>query len=243
MKITGRTDTGMVRKTNQDDFAFGNLPDGAVWAVVCDGMGGANGGSVASTTAVKTISERLASGYSAGFDGGQVKKLLSEAVEAANVKVFKMSHEDPVLQGMGTTVVACFVLPDKRAFIVHAGDSRAYLIRDFHASQLTRDHSIVQEMVESGELTPDEAKIHPQKNIITRALGVEQSLNIDFSETSINDGDAVLICTDGLSNHTELDMVENAIKLYGYEKSVEELIQTANDNGGSDNITVVFLYN
>lgn len=243
MKITGKTDTGMVRKTNQDDFTFGNLPDGAVWAIVCDGMGGANGGSVASTTAVKTISEQLKSGYCAGFDGEQVKKLLSDAVAAANAKVFEMSHEDPVLQGMGTTVVACFVLPDRNAFIVHAGDSRAYLIRGFHAMQLTRDHSVVQEMIESGELTPDEAKSHPQKNIITRALGVEQSLNIDFSETSIDDGDAVLICTDGLSNHTELDMVENSIKLYGYEKSVEELIRMANDNGGSDNITVVFIYN
>lgn len=248
MRIIGQTDTGLIRKTNQDDYASGILPEGAAWAVVCDGMGGANGGNVASSTAVRVISRALSEALAQSPGRDDAQELLSSAVNEANRTVFEMAHGDPALTGMGTTVVAC-VIPARRepgapqtAVIAHAGDSRAYRIDSDGIFQLTRDHSIVQEMLESGELTPDEAKTHPQKNIITRALGVDETLDIDFSSAVLDGEKAVLICTDGLTNHVDPDSIEAAVRRVGYELAADELIRLANENGGSDNITVVVVF-
>lgn len=240
MRIAGKTDTGLVRRSNQDDFAFGRFSDETVWAVVCDGMGGANGGNIASSTAVKVISENITAGYSPDIDTDGFKDLLLNSINAANKRVFDMARAEPSLFGMGTTVVAGLVRKDK-AYIVHAGDSRAYLLSEGQIRQITRDHSIVQEMLECGKLTPDEAKIHPQKNIITRALGVEETLAIDYCTTDLKDNDYLLICTDGLSNHIETGKILETVINCGLDGSPEELIKLANDDGGSDNITVVVI--
>jgi len=180
MKIAKKTDIGKVRNSNQDACSAGELPDGTVWAVVCDGMGGASGGDIASTTAVRIISEKITSSYRDGMSSNSIRSLLFSSIETANSVVYDISRSNTSLEGMGTTVVAA-VISGGAAYIAHAGDSRAYRIFDNSIKQITRDHSIVQVMVEKGELTPNEAKGHPRKNIITRALGVDSSILIDFS--------------------------------------------------------------
>ncbi|MCR5484001.1 MAG: Stp1/IreP family PP2C-type Ser/Thr phosphatase [Clostridiales bacterium] len=238
MKITQKTDIGKFRRSNQDACAAGEFPNGMVWAVVCDGMGGASGGDIASSTSVKLISERLVSSYRDGMSSNSIRHLLFSAIEAANSIVYDMSCSNPELEGMGTTVVVAF-LSGETAYIAHAGDSRAYKISGGMISQLTRDHSMVQEMVENGELTPVEAKAHPRKNIITRALGVEETILIDFCEESFNSGDVLLICTDGLTNFVETDEIIEVVRASEGGEIAEKLVDRANDNGGKDNITVV----
>lgn len=241
MIIAGKTDKGIVRGTNQDDFAAGSLPGGAAYVVVCDGMGGANGGNVASSTAVKIISNEITQGYSEGLDEEGIKKLIETAIDKANTKVFDMSQKDPSLFGMGTTVVAAIV-SGGYITVANAGDSRAYLIED-SINQLTHDHSIVQEMVENGKITSDEALVHPQKNIITRALGVEENLNIDFCRAQFGAERKVLICTDGLTNLVTENDILAAANESKPDECVEKLVKKANDNGGIDNVTVVVIYN
>jgi serine/threonine protein phosphatase PrpC len=239
MRILGKTDVGKIRKVNQDDYAYGEFPGGSVWAVVCDGMGGANGGNIASTEAVKKISEKLISGFDTIRESG-VKQLLVGALDAANAEVYGKSAADPALSGMGTTVVACIADRDT-VYIAHAGDSRAYLVGPSGVVQLTRDHSIVQELLESGKLTPDEAKDYPQKHIITRALGVEETLDIDYCEATFAEHSKVLLCSDGLSNHVEPEAFEQTINDPQVGDPAAKLVDIANDNGGSDNVTVVII--
>jgi serine/threonine protein phosphatase PrpC len=243
--IVGCTDTGMIRKTNQDDFAYGKLNENISYTVVCDGMGGANGGSVASSAAVKVISEAITNGFKDEFDNAQVKALLCNSVQSANSYVYNLSISELTLNGMGTTVVACIVYnniaSNSIAYIAHAGDSRAYFVNSEGITQITRDHSIVQRLVENGKLTPDEAREHPKKNIITRALGVEKCLDIDLYETTLTDNDAIIICTDGLSNHVDTQTIYSIAIQYGFENCAKQLINVANENGGSDNITIVVI--
>lgn len=239
MRIVAKTDTGRVRKSNQDSYAAGELPGGVAWAVVCDGMGGASGGNVASSMAVKTISEHITSGYREGMGSQSVKNMLESAITAANVRIYDMASSNEGLHGMGTTVVAVLVA-DGQVYISHAGDSRAYLIGNGgELRQLTRDHSVVQEMVETGKLTPDEAKAHPRKNVITRALGVDETIEIDFCEETMQQDDVVLICTDGLTNYIENEDIVQATSGCVYYEFADQLIKLANANGGGDNITVV----
>ena len=172
MKIVSKTDVGLVRQSNQDSYAAGEMPGGVAWAVVCDGMGGANGGNIASATAVKMISEMISSTYREGMSSNSIRTMLQSAIYAANVSVFDMAKSVESLSGMGTTVVAA-VVAHGLVHVAHAGDSRAYIVSDTGMQQITKDHSIVQSMIEDGSLSPAEAKLPPRKNIITRALGVE----------------------------------------------------------------------
>ena len=190
MKIVAKTDIGLKRESNQDSYAAGELPGSVAWAVVCDGMGGAAGGNYASSTAVKVISERITSSYRIGMTSSSIRNMLTSAIAAANISVYDMSKADPELTGMGTTVVVSIVV-DNTVFIAHAGDSRAYILSNGSLNQLTKDHSIVQEMIDHGTLTPDEAKIDPRKNIITRALGVDSELRIDFDIADIDENGEV----------------------------------------------------
>lgn len=240
MKMASKTDTGLQRNSNQDSYAVGELPGEAVWAVVCDGMGGASGGSVASTTAVKSISEQISASYRPGMGANSIRNLLQSAVSTANLTVFDMSKSIKNLAGMGTTVVAC-MLVDSVAHIVHAGDSRAYLLSKGKLSQITRDHSIVQSMIESGHLTEEQARLHPRKNVITSALGVDETLQMDYDEVELSEGDAVFICTDGLTNYLETDEILSIVNSTGFYECPDALVERANQNGGGDNITVVLI--
>ena len=154
------------------------------------------------------------------------------------MKVFELSTQDPELTGMGTTVVVAIVV-DNNVFIAHAGDSRAYILSDGSLNQLTKDHSIVQEMIDNGTLTPDEAKIDPRKNIITRALGVDYELRIDFDIADIGEKDVLILCTDGLTNFVEPQEIYELTDDGKFYEYAERLVDRANSNGGGDNITVV----
>lgn len=239
MNICGFTDKGKIRSSNQDSFIIGKMDDGSIWAVVCDGMGGANGGNVASRMAVDNLSASLKSGYRPNMSESSVKNLLFTAVAAANIRVFDKSREDSSLNGMGTTVVAVLIC-DSIAYIAHAGDSRAYLLSNNVLTQLTRDHSIVQNMVEDGKLTTEEARVHPRKNVITRALGVEESVDAEFTVVDLSNGDSLLLCTDGLTNYATPDEIVSAFQNVD-DDVAKRLVDIANNNGGGDNITAVVI--
>lgn len=242
MKIVAKTDKGMVRESNQDAYAVGELPGEVAWAVVCDGMGGAAGGNIASALAVKVISEKINASYNPKMRDSSIKNLLDSAITAANIEVYDMAYAQPDLKGMGTTVV-CAIVREGRAYIAHAGDSRAYIANKNNISQITTDHSMVQDLVNQGKITQQEAEHHPNKNIITRAIGVDKRIDIDFDQLDLNDDDTLILCTDGLSNCVSTDDMASDIKDGQYYAFAERLVKRANNNGGSDNITVVAITN
>lgn len=242
MKIVAKTDKGLIRSSNQDAYAVGELPGEVAWAVVCDGMGGEAGGNIASALAVKVISEKITSAYNEKMRDASIKNLLDSAISAANIEVYDMAYSRPDLQGMGTTVVAVIVR-DKTVFIAHAGDSRAYIVNGDIIQQITTDHSLVQNLVDRGEITAEQAQHHPKKNLITRAVGVEKRIDIDFSEIDLNDNETLILCTDGLSNYVSNNEMIDDIKDGQYYAFADRLVKRANKNGGGDNITVVAIAN
>ncbi len=237
MQIFSKIDIGRVRSSNQDAYFTGELSDGSAFVVVCDGMGGANAGNIASETAVKGISEYILKSYRTSMDTTDIEKLLINAISSANIQIYDMSLKRPELSGMGTTAVVA-VVKQSNVVIAHVGDSRAYIIGD-GIIQLTRDHSVVQSLVESGKLTQSEAKVHPKKNVITRALGAEENVVCDSDIIDIQEGQTLLVCTDGLSNFVEASDILRIFKKNKIEKVASILVDTANQNGGGDNIAVV----
>ncbi len=242
MQIFFKTDVGLVRSCNQDACRYGVFSDDSVWSVVCDGMGGANGGSVASSEAVEEISKILSENYNAEMTDEQIQELMTASVASANNRVFAMSCEHENLRGMGTTVELALVRSGK-LHVVHAGDSRVYLINKDGISQVTVDHSLVQQMVDRGQLTPEEARVHPGKNFITRALGVEDTLETDFITRPFEKDNVVIMCTDGLSNYFEDGELLYVLKNTEHENIAERFVEIAKERGGSDNITVTVLFN
>lgn len=238
MRIVAKTDVGKVRSSNQDSYAAGEFQNGVAWAVVCDGMGGSAGGNIASATAVKSISERITSGYRDGMTSSSIKNLLSTAITNANYEIFDLASANQELRGMGTTVVAA-IITHSAVYVAHAGDSRAYIISSDEIRQITKDHSVVQDMVEKGEITPDEAKRHPKKNLITRALGVDEEVKADFSVEDTKKDDVLLICTDGLTNFVDPAEIYRVVCDSKNADFADTLVRLANENGGGDNITVV----
>lgn len=238
LKIVAKTDKGKIRENNQDAYAVGELPNEVSWAVVCDGMGGASGGDIASKLAVKVISERIASCFNNKMRDSSIKNLLDSAITAANIEVYDIAEQRPELGGMGTTVV-CAIVRDNDVFIAHAGDSRAYIASKDDIRQITTDHSYVQDLVDKGEITADEAEKHPNKNVITRAVGVDKHIDVDFDQTELQEDETLILCTDGLSNYvTKKDLLED-ISDGQYYAFADRLVKRANKNGGGDNITVV----
>lgn len=237
MKIVAKTDKGRVRDSNQDAYAVGEFPDEVAWAIVCDGMGGAAGGNIASALAVKVISDKINASYRETMKDPSIVNMLHSALTAANMEVYDMADANPELNGMGTTVV-CAIVKNGKAFIAHAGDSRAY-IYDGELKQVTTDHSVVQRLLDSGQITKEEAEHHPYKNRITRAIGVDKSIEIDFDEIELGDDEVLILCTDGLSNYVTDDEMINEVQDGKYYAFADRLVRKANNNGGGDNITVV----
>ncbi len=238
MKISAKSDKGVVRANNQDSYAAGELPGNVAWAVVCDGMGGAAGGNIASATAVKIISEKIATCYHAGMSDTSVKNLLLSALETANAMVLDSAKKNESLYGMGTTAVAAILNVDI-LYVASVGDSRVYIVSD-SLFQVTTDHSVVQSMIDNGEITKEEARYHPKKNIITRALGIDSEIKIDFFREELDkDNDIVLLCTDGLTNFADEVQIYSITKDSDEYEIADNLVKTANSNGGGDNITVV----
>lgn len=239
MKISAKTDTGIVRETNQDTFEYAELPDGVCFAVVCDGMGGPAGGNIASATAAGVIADILRRSYDdGGFADASLEKLLMDAISDANADVFAKSRGDDALSGMGTTVAAVIVL-DKTAYIAHVGDSRIYLASNGALRLLTHDHSYVQVLVDSGYISEDEALTHPKRNMITRALGIEGDVLPDFTRVALEKGDVLLLCTDGLTNYVTKDLILANLLDEDFDACAGRLVELANSNGGGDNITAV----
>lgn len=237
MQIFSKTDRGRVRTDNQDAYFAGKITYDSVFAVVCDGMGGANAGNVASELAVRHISEYVIRSYRDGMDMTDTEKTLKNAIVSANISLYDKAVNNAELAGMGTTAVAAFV-KDGTAVIAHVGDSRIYLVNG-EIKQLTRDHSVVQSLIESGKITPEDAKVHPRKNVITRALGAEENVAVDSDCLNLSNGDTLLLCSDGLTNFLDDKDILKVFQNNDISAVAERLVEEANENGGGDNITVV----
>jgi protein phosphatase len=226
------SDVGRRRRVNQD--AFGEFPgaSGGVLLVCCDGMGGHQSGEVASRLAVETVGRE--------FHGGSPAATLPRAILAAHAGVKARAAQRPDLYGMGTTAVALYFDGGARAWVAHVGDSRCYRIRGGHIEQLTRDHSIVAELLRAGRITPEEARVRPN-NELTRALGASSALEPDCTEHEARDGDVFVLCSDGLWNLVDDANIAAAAQREGPKSAVRTLVDLANANGGTDNVTVQIL--
>lgn len=235
MKYYVQTDIGKVRSLNEDAYY---LPrEGECFCAIADGMGGHNAGEVASAMAVDVYARELR--MSENIHGG----VLRAAVEKANEAVFARSISAREFNGMGTTFTGLAV-NGRNVHIAHVGDSRAYLIRNGCVMCLTLDHTLVQEMVMQGLITPREAKYHPKRNYITRALGTAETVEVDLIQIELQAGDVFLLCTDGLSNHLEdRDILEISRRECDWREKLNAMVQCALDDGGSDNITALCAVN
>ena len=239
MKTYGATDVGMVRTSNQDIFKNTVLDKNTVLSIVCDGMGGAKAGNVASNMAAEIITDYIVKAYNPQMTALSMENLLKTAVNSANLEIYKTACNDLNLKGMGTTVVAALVRDDI-AYVSHVGDSRAYIIENDTMRQITRDHSVIQDLIEGGHITAEEAKNHPEKNIITRAVGTRENVIVDLVEENIGEG-VLLLCTDGVTNALTDDAIRLVFEENELNNVAEKLIQTANENISNDNVTVTLV--
>jgi serine/threonine protein phosphatase PrpC len=245
MLFVGETDTGKVREHNEDTIAF----DAEIGLLVlADGMGGYNAGEVASGIAVKTIVNLVRESVEREDLGGsdplsQLSRrsiVLRDAIQRANKIIFQTAKTQPQCEGMGTTVVGA-LFHDNRVTIAHVGDSRLYRLRGGRFEQLTLDHSLLQELVDRGFYSPEEAQRAANKNYVTRALGVEANVEVGLREDTVEKGDHYVLCSDGLSDMVEDSDIHLTINTFGdnLDSVAKQLIQLANDNGGRDNISVL----
>ena len=237
MKTFSKTDIGMVREVNQDYVFVSDLPVGKLpnLFVVADGMGGHKAGEFASRFTVEVVKEVLA-------DSSEEKPeaMIRQAITSANRKLLETAKQDSRFEGMGTTLVVATVI-ERTLYVANVGDSRLYLLND-EIKQVTKDHSLVQEMVRLGGIKQEEAKNHPDKNIITRAIGAKEDVEVDFYEYRLKQEDMILMCTDGLSNMVEDEEMLHIVKgSRDVVEAVEGLIERANQNGGKDNIGIVIV--
>ena len=240
MKVCGKTDVGLRRHENQDTFAV-EQGEKLLIAVVCDGMGGAEGGQIASSLAVETFMQEIRALLRADMTAGQLRELASFCVAKANTAVYQRALQDPAYQGMGTTLVSA-VAGESDAVICNIGDSRAYLIHNGEMTRITHDHSVVQTLVENGDITAEEARTHPNRNLITRALGPDETTLCDAFDVSFAHGDKILLCTDGLvvtATDEEICRIVCADKRA--EEKLDDLIALAKAQGAPDNVTAVLI--
>lgn len=240
MLIKGNTDIGKIRQANEDGYDFGSFDDGTSWAVVCDGMGGVRGGQIASSLVTEMVSDKIRKCYNKLMPVYSFENIFLSTITTANVIVNDRSFTDTEFQGMGTTIVAAIV-KDTQACIAHVGDSRVYKLNSAGITQLTKDHSLAQEMLDSGQITKEEFENYPKKNIITRALGIDEKVEIDFDFTDVTEGDLLLLCTDGLSGLLSDEEIYNIYRNTDFELLCDEYIKAANEKGGYDNITAVVM--
>ncbi|MDE6148808.1 MAG: Stp1/IreP family PP2C-type Ser/Thr phosphatase [Ruminococcus sp.] len=242
MFLAYKTDIGKKREENQDAVRADFIDENISISVVCDGMGGAKSGGVASDVAVTNIFNRIMSGFRADADSNRIRNLMLSAVHAANTIVYEKSKEDIDKNGMGTTCVAALVY-NKHCYVVSVGDSRVYLLNDNGISQITTDHTYVQVLYEQGVITKEEQQNHKLKNVITRALGVEDDVEVDYFEFEQDGNFALLLCSDGLSNYCSEQVLYDFVYGKNLDEAASNLINYANDQGGNDNITVALVAN
>lgn len=241
MQYWGLTDPGCVRTQNQDAFQIEMLDKHTLLCVVCDGMGGAKSGNVASSLAVDVFTQEVCGTWTSDMDQEQQDQMLHSAVKLTNFAVHDQAQQFEDFTGMGTTLVAV-LLRGKQLTVVNVGDSRAYNISIKGVTQLTEDHSVVQMMVKKGELTPERARFYPGKNLITRAMGTEAVVEPDMFHYKVEKGDCLLLCTDGLSNIIdEQEMLFEVIHGDDREQCCQRLMDIAKNRGAPDNVTCVII--
>lgn len=241
MEVWGLTDTGNVREQNQDAYRIERLNDKALLAVVCDGMGGARSGNVASCLASEVFSEEVKRSFSPEHTPQEAERMLRSAASLANIAVFEQSQLSEEYSGMGTTLVAALIY-EKAALVLNIGDSRAYLINADGVTCVTTDHSVVELMVQRGELTSEQAKNHPSKNLITRAVGTGKQVFADVFRVSAVRGDCFLLCTDGLSNlMADQEILFEVVHGVRKDDCCQRLLEIAKERGAPDNVTSVLI--
>ncbi len=253
LTAVGITDIGLCRDTNQDAYSILKLPGGAMLVVLCDGMGGENGGNVASEMTVKTIVGQMQRGYHPGLGDISIRALILSAVSVANAVVYDRSKKDESLSGMGTTAEVVLVR-ENTAYIAHVGDSSVFSLspslspaggEESKIEKVTNDHTRVQQLLDQGMITAQEAGSHPERHYIVRAVGVASSVTPDFDQFQTPQDGGLLICSDGLTNHVEPDEIYEillpAIQSGNLQDGVQKLVEAANRFGGADNITAVVI--
>lgn len=241
MDYWGLTDKGSVRKMNQDAYEIRQLDKNTLLCAVCDGMGGAKSGNVASTLALDVFSQEIQRTWTTNMEWDKTDQIMKNAVKLANFTVYDQAMQFEEFSGMGTTLVAAF-LRGRKVSIVNVGDSRAYVINQKGIRQITRDHSVVQMMVDRGELTAEMAKHYPGKNLITRAVGTEMTVTCDVFRQELAKGDYLLLCSDGLSNMMDdQEILFEVVHGVNKERCCKRLLDIAISRGCPDNVTSVLV--
>ena len=241
MQAWGLTDPGCVRKQNQDAYQIVQLDRGTMLCIVCDGMGGAKSGNIASTLAVEVFVEEVRRSWKPSMDQEAIDQMLWAAAKLANFTVYDQAQQFEEFEGMGTTLVAALVR-SRSATFVNVGDSRAYCIDREGIFQITKDHSLVQLMVDRGELTPEVAKTYPGKNFITRAIGTEPMVLCDIYHMEVAKGDFLLLCSDGLSNMMDdQEILFEVVHGVNKQHCCKRLLNIAKNRGAPDNVTSVLV--
>ena len=241
MQCWGLTDPGCVRAQNQDVYQIEKLDGSTMLCLVCDGMGGAKSGNVASSLAADVFVQEVRRNWKHGLSDESIDQILQSAAKLANFTVYDQARQFEEFNGMGTTLVAALV-HGKKATVIHVGDSRAYAITRDGIRQLTKDHSVVQMMLERGELTPEQARTYPGKNLITRAIGTEGIIQSDLTHLTLEKGDSLLLCSDGLSNTMdEQEILFEVVHGVNKQYCCQRLLDIAKNRGAPDNVTSVFI--
>lgn len=242
MEIGAVSHIGLIREVNEDAYFVSD--DGLNLFIVADGMGGHKAGEVASNIAIESVKNFVKNHirHCSNGDEAMICKMIREAILEANRNIYEKALREESYQGMGTTLTMALIL--SKLFIGHIGDSRAYLLRNNEILQITQDHSLVGELLRNGSITEKEAKIHPQRNIITRALGTEENILIDIYTMDLEKGDIVVLCSDGLSNLVDRSEIQECLRNCGsMQLGCEHLVTLANERGGYDNITMIAIKN
>lgn len=236
--LIGGTDKGLVRATNQDRFELARLSETLAFAVLCDGMGGENGGHIASGIAAAHVKEVMRRDLSEDMNEPTLRGVMLSAVETANALVYEAAQKDPKLSGMGTTMIVA-VFSGRDLYLACVGDSRAYRVSPTGTDQLSHDHTVVQMLLDIGEISQEDAQNHPKRHFITRAVGVGSTVDTDFIMHPLEEDDFVLLCSDGLYNYLNPEGLYPLLEQCARENNVAALIELAKAAGGADNITAV----
>lgn len=241
MQYWGLTDPGCVRAQNQDSYQIEQLDRNTVLCIICDGMGGAKSGNVASTLAVDVFVEEVRRCWASGMEPEAAEQMLRGAVKLANFTVYDQSQQLEDFFGMGTTLVAALI-QGKATYVVNVGDSRTYHVGRNGIRRVTVDHSVVEMMVQRGELTPERARTYPGKNYITRAVGTEAVVESDFFSLDVERGDCLLLCSDGLSNlMDDQEILFEVVHGVSKQHCCQRLLEIAKNRGGPDNVTCILV--
>lgn len=242
MKLAMRSEVGHVRQVNEDRAAFIQDMNGFTLAIVADGIGGQQAGEIASEMAVEFLQRKLVN-LSSGLSDQEYIEAIRVAMDETNAEIFRKSQENDTLNGMGTTVVLALIT-EESVFVAHVGDSRCYHFSDGHMASLTHDHSFVNELVKKGQISEDEALTHPRRNVILRAIGTDECVEVDIEKHRWDKGEVLLLCSDGLTDLVDEATIRQVIATHcDVEQTVRVLIDKALEAGGDDNITVLIVSN